>query len=467
MKKISLWFNLVISSLVSFGQISYTLRVNEPSSHKIQVEIRPDMPMGDSLEFIMPRYVPGSYAGSNFHHYIENPVAITVQDSAISMTQGDFDIPRWRINSAHRKIREIRYTVDLLKMELQQADMWNTSYSRNNFVGLLNYSVFGWINGTENNLLTFNIETVTGWPIFSTINPKEKLPVSRESITCKNYYELADGQTMVGPGMKIREYKGMRPIFVAAYCETNEEYIDNYGTEAVACMELLDNYFGTIPFEHYTVVRWALAPLKPGKANLFDMEHLNSLTEIGDTTYLSLHQDTGDIRQYIFGILHHMGHGYIPLRCFGDTYKPYVTEIPLIIRNIWFNEGFIWFVCSDILKNPFLESFLARGAAQELPAIGQLGLIELSQLASLQYGDDFRIGIATFSRGAMMANEMNDYILKMSNGKKSMRDVFRYLFAWSSKNKRAFTLEEFPHLLGESTGIDFTSIYNKWLKPLL
>ena len=57
-----------------------------------------------------------------------------------------------------------------------------------------------------------------------------------------------------------------------------------------------------------------------------------------------------------------------------------------------------------------------------------MNLQELSQTASTLYGLDFRIGRSVFSRGALMAIEMNNYLKERSDGKKSMRDVLRYLY---------------------------------------
>ncbi|MFI5154003.1 MAG: hypothetical protein ACHQET_11755 [Chitinophagales bacterium] len=457
---------LIFSSITGLSQISYTLRFTDSTQKKVQVEIVPGKPMNDSLQLIMPRYIAGGYAAYNFHHYIQNVVALTSQDSMIPMKNGDFGIPRWILDHHHRTIKQISYTVDLGRMELEQTDMGSSSYVRNHFVGILNYSIFGWIDGTESEPVFYRIQTFSNWPIFSTIQPKEKMPAGSDIVECRNYHELADGQTMLGPAMRIKEYQSLRPLFVAEFCETKDEYIDNYGNRAIASLKLLNDYFGRIPFSYYTVVTWALIPAKPVSGASLAMEHLSSLTFIGDTSYLSVQKDTGDINRYIFGILHHMGHAYIPLRCYGDGYKPYVTEMPLLIKNIWFNEGFIWFFCKDILKQKWIDNILYDGVYKEIPAIKQLGLIELSGLASLQYADDFRLGIATFSRGAMMASEMNDYLIKQSHGKKSMKDVFRYLFYWSDQHKRAFTLEEFPKLLNESTHFDLSSIYDKWLKPL-
>jgi predicted metalloprotease with PDZ domain len=466
MQKIYLSFLLICIMNISFSQLTYTLSFTDSSKKEVQVDIILGEPVSDTLQFIMPRCVPGSYSALNFHHYIKNMIAISSQDSIIPMHQGEDDMPRWSLPQKQHRIKQISYTVDVGAMESELPDLGNASYIRSKFAGILNYAVFGWINGWETQPVILQVRTFTGWPIFSTIVPKEKMATGRETIACQNYYELSDGQTMMGPGLRVKEYQSLQPVFVAEYCETKKQVIDNFGYEAVASLGLLQDYFGFIPFTHYSVVHWAFVPARPRNETSLAMEHLNSATFIGDTSRLSLEKDTGDIRKHIFGILHHMGHAYIPLRCYGDAYRPYVTEIPLLIKNIWFNEGFIWFVCKDILKQKWIDNFLSAGVSEEIPALKELDLTMLSQLASLQYGDDFRIGIATFSRGAMMADEMNEYIIKQSKGKNSMRDVLRYLISWSQKNQRAFTPEEFLNLINASTGVDISDIYNKWQKAL-
>jgi predicted metalloprotease with PDZ domain len=82
------------------------------------------------------------------------------------------------------------------------------------------------------------------------------------------------------------------------------------------------------------------------------------------------------------------------------------------------------------------------------------------------YGNDFRLGRAVYSRGASMAIEMNNYLKEKTGGKKSMKDVIRFLYNWSKENKRAFTMEEFPELINKACGVDLTAIYKKWQLPV-
>ena len=81
--------------------------------------------------------------------------------------------------------------------------------------------------------------------------------------------------------------------------------------------------------------------------------------------------------------LHHMGHAFIPLSCYGDAYRPYVKEMPPLINNIWFNEGFMWFVAYEELKSEKLKKRFYRNTFEADPMIKEMGLQELSQEASL------------------------------------------------------------------------------------
>jgi hypothetical protein len=193
------------------------------------------------------------------------------------------------------------------------------------------------------------------------------------------------------------------------------------------------------------------------------MEHLQSSTFMGDTSeFRPRPMSQQDLIETMPTYLHHMGHAFIPLRCYGDTYRPYVKEIPPIVNNIWFNEGFMWFLPYETLPSDDWKKIFYKNTFEANPQIKKMRLQELSQEASLMYGSDFRLGKAVFSRGASMAIEMNNYLKEKTGGNKSMKDVIRFLYYWSKENKRPFTMEEFPLLINKACDVDLTDIYNKW-----
>jgi predicted metalloprotease with PDZ domain len=75
--------------------------------------------------------------------------------------------------------------------------------------------------------------------------------------------------------------------------------------------------------------------------------------------------------------------------------------------------------------------------------------------------------MSLFSRGALMAAEMDDKIRTQSSGQKSLRDALRHLMEWSRQNHHAFRTEDLPVIFWEATGVDTSVILNRWMQPTL
>jgi len=323
------------------------------------------------------------------------------------------------------------------------------------------------LTGRKNNLSNAKLTLLTPGlflrPSIQMLLPKKKTI----NFKANNYYSLADGQIFIGNHFRVKEYKALVPLFVASYCQVADEYLDDYGQQGIISMEILKDYFGELPFPCYSIMLRKAIPVEPVNAPSLALEHLQSATFFGDTSnWRSSSMTREKMMRTIPTYLHHMSHAYIPLRCYGDAYRPYVQELPPIINNIWFNEGFMWFLPYDTLKMDRLKNLFYENVYNTSPIIKKMSLSQLSQIASTMYGIDFRLGTAVFSRGAMMAIEMNNYIKEKTNSKKSMRDVMRYLYIWSKESHRPFTMEEFPGLINKGAGVDLSEIYNRWQLPV-
>jgi predicted metalloprotease with PDZ domain len=95
-----------------------------------------------------------------------------------------------------------------------------------------------------------------------------------------------------------------------------------------------------------------------------------------------------------------------------------------------------------------------------------MSLVELSQVASTRYSEDFRTGRLVFSRGGLMAAAMDDRIQQQSKAGRSLRDALRYLVSWTSRERRAFAIEELPALIQQATGVDVREVMEHWMQPL-
>lgn len=448
------------------AQLHYTLSYTDSSAALVRVTIEPAVPLRTPVVFIMPRSVPGNYGVTKYDAFIEQLSADGVDSSKAAFIKNSYGAPRWECGDSNFQVRRISYVVNLKKMDEQLHAASDKSIIRPGFAGLLNYSVLGWIEGHAGDAVTCSIKSFASWPIFSTLCPSETPAKGTLDFAATDYYALADAQTYLGKRFRVREYPGLVPLFVADYSEGPAGYMDDYAWEETTSMKILKDYFGHLPFPYYTLLLRETIPLPGDDPGNFGMEHLQSSTFFGDTSAIHTRKaDEKELWQRMPGYLHHMAHAYIPLRCYGDTYRPYVLEIPPVIHNIWFNEGFMWYIVYDTLKQQDWLRYFQLVAYKGPPEIRAMTLTQLSETASTQYAEDFRLGTAVFSRGALMAAEINDYLLQHSGGRFSMRTVYRYLYEWSERNRRPFTMEEFPHLLHDATGLDVSEIIQKWQGP--
>ncbi|MEP6514479.1 MAG: hypothetical protein ABJA79_11460, partial [Parafilimonas sp.] len=183
----------------SFGQIKYNLQYIDSTSSEVTIEIElPEPVLSQSLSFVMPRCVPGSYNIILYDRFVQNVTAVGTKSNPIKMQKNSLDAPRWNIADSDIQIKSIRYAVDLAAMEKGIAALSDFSVLRKNYIGMLNYSIFGWIDGTEEKNVSCTVQTFKNWEIYSTLSPKENPDKESYTFNAINYYELADGQTLLG-----------------------------------------------------------------------------------------------------------------------------------------------------------------------------------------------------------------------------------------------------------------------------
>src|SRR4029077_18673528 len=160
-----------------------------------------------------------------------------------------------------------------------------------------------------------------------------------------------------------------------------------------------------------------------------------------------------------------MAHSWIPKRAYGEGYLPFRWEMAPVSDTIWFNEGFGRYVAIEALADAMPKAEGARYRKEKLARLQEIvdsapefmrrmSLAELSREGSFLYAEDFRTGMNLFSRGALIAADMDERIRSQTDGQKSLRDALRHLMDWSERNRRAFRTEELPVIFREATGVD-------------
>jgi predicted metalloprotease with PDZ domain len=427
-------------------------------SDEVEIEISFHPQNTIDTRLVIPRSAPGTYELTNYQAFVDDVVGYSVSGKRIPGLVGDGSY--FVFNNNAEKIEKVSYNVDIKRMESELLGAYASSKSRKDYMGILGYSVFGFIEGQENEKITLEINSKPDWPIFSTLRPTIERTKTEDSYNVPNYSSLADAQYLLGNAVKVFQVKEAGiPFFVAVYSETAFD-IEEIGRRGLMALNGLAEYFGYIPMPHYTMSVEYLHPVSDRHDYGFNMEHLNSMSSSMDISRAI----TGfDPQANIGSIVHHIGHSWLPLRSYGTGYRPFEWQTAPLIETIWLNEGFTWYISYyNILGQ---EAILHRfnSIVNTSPEyIASKSLKELSLLGSTQYGMDFRIGKNLFSRGALMAHDLDVYIQEKTKGKKSFKDAIRGLLEWSEKNQRAYEYDEILKIMNEATGVNLSIIWDKW-----
>jgi predicted metalloprotease with PDZ domain len=450
--------------------VLYRVELARPgdASVVVSLELTADAPAPVTL--VIPRAVPMGYSQQEYDRYVSDVRGFGPRGEPLDAVRQEG--PRFRIGASGASLRRVSYRVDLARMEREILSAADASRARPGYVGLLGYSVFGYLEGWEAKAVRLEVRSPAGWPLFTTLAPAAPPATGEVSAEAPDFYALADSQVAMGPSLHVRKVESRVPLYLAAYSE-GEADLGLTASLVARAMDALVAYFGSSPFPHYTAYLELLKPLSTEHRYGFSMEHL-------DSSHYFLAADAGVTpatpelprRRALFNFAHHVAHAWIPKRAAGEGYFPFSWELAPVIDTIWLSEGFARYIAIEALADALPEPEAAayrkamldslRSLLAEVPAVVRdMPLVPLSRIASTRYSEDFRTGKTLFARGALLAAELDERIRAESGGSKRFRDAARYLVEWSAAHGRGFRTDELPVLFREATGVETREIWRR------
>lgn len=455
------------------ARLEYEIRYSIADPKAVHIRIRVSEALAGPRRFTYPRAVPMGYGEQPFERFVRNLRASSDLGHPLAVRR--VEGPHWIVGEEGAKTSVLEYDVAVADMEREILSGADASKIRPGYAGLLGYTILGYLEGTEGRLIRLNVSAPPDWPVFSTLAPESPARRGGLSAEAQDFYALADSQVLMGPQLSVRRIDARIPLFLAAYAEGRAD-LTSLAAAASEAFAAVAAYFGSIPFKHYSVCQEYLRPVSQRHEYGFSMEHLDSGTFFFSADQALTESSTDADRTRVrYNLAHHIAHAWIPKRCYGEGYFPFTWERAPQIDTVWFSEGFPQYAAIQALADSmpreqgaaFVEAMIESrfgGTLRTAPDfIRKLSLIDLSRLASTRYSEDFRIGRSVFSRGGLMAREMDEKIGRESGGRRSLRDALRYLVAWSGRSGRAFRIDEIPEMFARATGVETREILERWL----
>ncbi len=465
---------LLTGSALAQSPVTYRVQYAATGDCCVHVQMIFAEPLKAPVALVMPRTYPGGYEQILYDAYVEKVSATGASGKSLEVKVAP-DGPRWNVGHAGQVVERIEYQVDVARMESGIPSSVETSKVRSGYVGLLGYSVLAFVDGLEERSVKLVVNAPQGWPVLTSLAPQVPAPTTSVTAVAPDYYALADSQILMGPELKLRRLEGKIPLVFAMYAEDSTD-VDAESAYARKALDAVQSYFGDTPMRQYTVQLEFLKPVA-GHTYNFSQEHIDSGTFSFSKNHRPQVLTTEEKDRILLNYAHHMAHSWIPKRAYGAGYRPFTWELTPVIDTIWFNEGFgryagIAAVAAGLPPDSAAKlregelSWMRKVVDEAPPFIRKMPLETLSREASFLYAADFRLGKNIFSRGALIAAEMDDRIRARTHGQKSLADALRALLVWCDKNRRPFQVEDMMQIFEAATGVDVRDILQRWQQPL-
>ncbi|MFZ9045624.1 MAG: peptidase M61 [Cyclobacteriaceae bacterium] len=331
---------LYLASLIAFGQQdSYKIYLDLRHSENDQLKVTLKVPRisEDSVEFHLPKIVPGTYSISDFGRFASNLEAFDSLGEPLEVSS--LDVNRWIIANSTR-LDYITYLVDdtFDKNENYQSNMifepGGTSFEAERGVYVLNpFGFIGYIDGYKFNpfeLIIKHDEKHYGATSL-TRNKRDKVT---DVFTAENYNFLADGPIMYcEPDTTVKRIDGAE-ITVSLYSPNGKmssaEVMDNLNDLIEAQTEYLG---GKLPVNRYTYLIYLL-DYSPASGGMGALEHSYS------SLYTLPEARAGRIGQIVRDVAaHEFLHIVTPLNIHSEQIHEFNYIKPDMSKHLWLYEG--------------------------------------------------------------------------------------------------------------------------------
>lgn len=433
-------------------QMYYSISLPQPQTHVYQVQLKSSGWAKDTIDFKLPKWMPGYYQLLNYAADVENISAQSATGKTITFNK--LNENTWRIAGIKNKSFSISYNINTKKQFVAN------SYADSAHAYIVACNTFLYADGYLNNPVTVQVNLPRQWKNVATgLTPVKNNPTQFSAV---DFDELYDCPLLLGNLEALPSFyvKGIEHRFIGYKMGSfnGQQLMDNLKKIVEAAV----NIIGDIPYKQYTFIG-----IGPGRGGI---EHLNNTT----VSFEGKELDNPEAMNRTLNFLaHEYFHHYNVKRIRPFELGPFDYDKENRTNLLWVSEGLSVYYEYLVVKRAGLSdaSTLLRNFEGNINAVeNNPGRIyqSLTQASYYTWRDGpFGTGsnepgksISYYDKGPVVGLLLDFYIRYATQNKKSLDDVMRYLYYhYYKKLQRGFTEAEFQQACEMVAGKTLSNLF--------
>jgi len=447
--------------------LAYTVRVDRPTTHLVDIEIVAHQVEQGNLQFVMPAWAPGRYAIYDFAKNVQEFSAAGADRHPLPWSK--LDKQTWRVDAgqaggtvrAHYRV----YANDLTG-SFSQVDGVHAN--------LNGASVFMYVDGHKPDPITLSIEAPAEWKVISGFSAF----TAERTFRTRNYDLLVDTPLEISGDCSVDQFQEEGKTIEVAVHTYNDDDSDHARLLA-GLKKLVHVEMAAMPppdFPYYLFIFHFVPDIPMGDG----MEHLNSTQIIIQ----------GSVREATQEALETAAHEFFHLwnvkRLRPVALGPFDYTRENYSRSLWFAEGITTYYSYLFLLRCGLwtrEQFLGRLASEiqtlEREPGEKLMSAESSSFSAwffdrspqMQETNFANTTISYYNKGALLGMLLDLEIRSRTEGHKSLLDVMRLMYHEFYQGPgtsyygpgRGYEEKDVLEALNSATGSDFTPFFDRYV----
>jgi predicted metalloprotease with PDZ domain len=324
---------LPFSLLAQRNHYEVYMNLDKVVDDKLKVEILTPALAEDTIEFQMPKIVPGTYSIYDFGRFLSDVHAFDIEGNELAVT--NLSTNRWQIVGA-TKLEKISYWAEDTYDSEQDNRIFEpagTNFEEGKNYLLNNFGIVGYLEGHQKLPFYLNISKPAGFygaTAMKMVNEGAK----KDRFMAENYFDLHDMPIMYCKPDTATLKIGNTEVLVSVYSPKGLLSADFVKSEVDAIMHAQEKYLGgKLPVDKYAILIYLFDGFSPsGSAGA--LEH--SYSTVFAFPELKPEMLAGSIRDVT---AHEFFHIVTPLTIHSEHIHDYNFIDPQMSQHLWLYEG--------------------------------------------------------------------------------------------------------------------------------